>query len=270
MAKTSSVLVLEHGDYELELCPEGGGCITAFRYKGIDVMRPATDAYWKDLEPRAAGSFPLVPYSNRIADGRFSYGGHDYNLPRNMPPEPHAIHGDGWQSSWDVEAQKLTHITLLHEPESAPIAHRSRQHFSLGSDGLTASLEVTNTGPAALPFGFGHHPYFPLTEALTLEATVNDVWLADERNLPKDKIALPDTWNFSQPKRLADLDLDNCFSGFAGKAVLTWPESRLSLAIETDPDFQPSRGVRSARGGFRLRRAGQPRQQRHPSAHQRT
>lgn len=232
-----SLVQLEAGYYTLDLCPEGGGCITAFRYNGLDIMRPATDTYWDNLEPREASSFPLVPYSNRIADGRFTYEGRDYQLPINMPPEPHAIHGDGWQASWTVEASTPTLAVLVHEPDDAPIAYRSRQHFLLSPDGLTASLELTNTGDCALPFGFGHHPYFPRTGGLTLEASIDGVWVPDERKLPKDKTSLPDAWDFNRLKRLAPLGLDNCFTGFGGKAVMVWPETGLSLAIESDPVF---------------------------------
>lgn len=237
MAKPSASLTIGHGDYELELRPKGGGCITAFRYRGLDVMRPATEAFWRSFEPREAASFPLAPYSNRIADGRFSYDGRDYRLPVNMPPEPHAIHGDGWQSSWDVEDKEPTRAVLRHEPEDAPIPYQGRQYFALDDDGLHAKLEITNTGPHPLPFGFGHHPYFPRTEGLTLEADLKEVWLPDERMLPKEKTAIPDAWDFSAPRRLAALELDYCFTGFGGKALMHWPETGLRLSIQSDPIF---------------------------------
>jgi len=225
------------GDYQFELCPEGGGCITALRYRGLDVMRPATAAYWENFEPREAASFPLTPYSNRIADGRFSYDGRDYQLPINMPPEPHAIHGDGWQVPWEVEREEPGRITLRHEPKDAAILYRGRQHFDLDENGLNAELEITNTGPHPLPFGFGHHPYFPRSEGLTLKADVDQVWLPDPRKLPRDKITLPEDWNFETPKRLAALDLDHCFSGFGGEANMYWPETGIDLSIQSDLIF---------------------------------
>ena len=237
MSEVNDVLVFRHGDYELELCPMGGGCITGFRYQGVDVMRRATDAYVQRLDPRQAGSFPLVPYSNRIANGRFTYDDQDYRLPLNMPPEPHAIHGDGWQAAWSAEVQEEACAILVYEAEDGPIFHRSRQTFELDETGLTVRLELTNTGDHALPFGIGHHPYFPRTEGLTLEAAVSGVWLSDERNIPEKKIAVPADWDFGAPKRLAALDLDNCFSGFGGKAVMAWPETGLRLTIAAEPIF---------------------------------
>ena len=237
MAETSELVTLRQGDYELELCPKGGGCITAFRYRGLDVMRSATKGYWLNFEPRCAGSFPLVPYSNRIADGRFTYDNRTYRLPINMPPEPHAIHGDGWHGAWTVETESASEAILVFEPKEAAIAHRSRQLFKLDDEGLTVMLELTNSGLHPLPFGFGHHPYFPRTDGMSLKATVSGVWLPDERNIPKDKIDLPPDWDFNRQKRLAALDLDNCFAGFEGKAAMHWPETGLSLVINADPIF---------------------------------
>lgn len=237
MPTISDITTLRHHDYELELCPVGGGSITAFRYHGLDVMRQATENYWIGYDPREAASFPLVPYSNRIADGRFSYDGRTYQLPLNMPPEPHAIHGDGWQGRWTIDSANSSTVILTFEPEGAPIIYRSRQVFRLDDRGLTVTLEVTNTGPHALPFGFGHHPYFPRSEGLTLEAAVSGVWTLDDRKIPKDRISLPDAWNFNQSKGLAALELDHCFTGFSGSATMHWPENNLTLAIATDPVF---------------------------------
>lgn len=231
------VVALKYGDYELELCPEGGGCMTAFRFRGIDVMRPAKDDYWQSYEPRAAASFPLVPFSNRVADGRFDFEGRSYRLPINMPPEPHSIHGDGWKSAWQVERAEPARIVLVHRPVDTPFPYASRQLFELSETGLTATLEITNIGDKRIPVGFGHHPYFPRTEGLTLEMAVTDVWLPDERQLPVTRAPVPDEWNFSTAKRLAALDLDHDFTGGDGKAVMHWPESGIRLAIDADPVF---------------------------------
>jgi aldose 1-epimerase len=145
-------------DYELELCPEVGGCMTAFRYQGKDVMRAATDEYWQHGEPRAAASFPLVPFSNRIDGGKAEFEGRTYNFPINMPPEPHSIHGDGWRSPWTVEGAEPARAVLFHSPTDTPFPYASRQIFELTEAGLNASLELTNTGDETIPAGFGHHP----------------------------------------------------------------------------------------------------------------
>ncbi len=238
MTARDKVVTLKAGDYELELCPEGGGCMTVFRYRGIDVMRPAGDEYWQNHEPRAAASYPLVPFSNRIADGRAVFEGEIYRFPINMPPEPHSIHGDGWRAAWQLEAVEPARAVLVHEPSNVPFPYRSRQVFEVSESGLNASLEITNTGDKRIPAGFGHHPYFPRTDGLTLEMAASDVWLPDERKLPATKVNVPDDWDFSTAKRLAPLDLDHDFTGGNGKVMMHWPETGLSLMIETDKIFR--------------------------------
>ena len=50
-------------------------------------------------DPLQFASFPLVPFSNRIADGRFEWDGEQIEIDPNFAPEPHAIHGVGWPAS---------------------------------------------------------------------------------------------------------------------------------------------------------------------------
>ena len=62
-------------------------------------MRPAEGSG----NVRTHAGFPLVPYSGRIDHGRFTFQGREYRVPPNFPPEPHAIHGEGWMQAWTVE-----------------------------------------------------------------------------------------------------------------------------------------------------------------------
>jgi len=232
------VVTLQHGEYQLELCPVGGGCITAFRYAGIDVMRPAMEEYWQTYEPRASGSFPLVPFSNRVADGSATFEGRVYQFPINMPPEPHSIHGDGWRAAWKIEEAKAAKAILVHEPEGTPFPYISRQIFELSNNGLTATLEITNTGDQRVPVGFGHHPYFPRTEGLTLEMPMTHVWLPDGRGIPEKKVPVPYSWDFSTARHLAPLELDHDFTGGAGPISMHWSETGIRLIIEAEPIFE--------------------------------
>ena len=90
---------LRAGELELSVDAARGGSIMAFRERGFDLMRP-----WDGCsdDPRAYASFPLVPFSGRVDHGRFRFDGRSYTLAPNFPPEPHAIHGDGWTSPWTV------------------------------------------------------------------------------------------------------------------------------------------------------------------------
>ena len=231
------VIRLQQGAMELALCPELGGVITALRHAGRDVMQPASAAFFESGDPREASSFPLVPFSGRVADGRFRFQGQVYQLEPNFPPEPHAIHGHGWQNPWQVIDAGAARAVLAfeHHVPQTPLHYRARQTFTLSDTGLAASIEVTNTGEKPMPAGIGLHPYFNRTPSVTLQAELDHVWLADARNIPKERVALPPAWDFAQASRVAALEMDNGFGGWDGRAAIHWLETGLSLEIEAEP-----------------------------------
>jgi aldose 1-epimerase len=260
-------LRLRRGALELDLSPSSGGAITRFRHDGRDVLRPAGE------DSHRASCFPLVPFSNRIADARFRFRGRTYELPRNFPPEPHAIHGQGWQNPWEVGdlGESGAELTFRHAVASTPLDYRARQLFELGDDALAVAIEVTNAGSAPMPAGIGLHPYFIRTAAVTLRARLDHVWLADERKIPKERVPVPAGWDFSRAPRVAALEMDNCFDGWDGKAEIRWPEWDLTLRIEAEPIFghlvvyvPPGQGffcmepVSNANDGFNLYDRGVP------------
>jgi aldose 1-epimerase len=234
------VVRLQRGGVELVLCPHIGGAITGFRWRGRDVLRPAGAACLNGGDPLCASSFPLVPFSNRIADGRFAFQGRVYQLARNLRPEPHAIHGDGWQSPWLVEQASAgrAELSFRHAVTGTPLDYRARQIFALHEDGLEIALELTNAGASPMPAGIGQHPYLIRTGGVTLRARLDHVWLPDERMIPQQRVPLPAAWDFADGLRLASLDLDHCFGGWDGRAELHWPELDLTLVIEAGPIFR--------------------------------
>jgi aldose 1-epimerase len=231
---------LHRGGGELELCPQIGGAITAFSWRGRDVLRPAGTACLSGGDPLFASCFPLVPFSNRIADARFAFQDRICQLQPNLPREPHAIHGQGWQNPWTVEQANAgrAELTFGHAVPGTPLDYRARQMFALHEDGLEIALELTNAGAGPMPAGIGHHPYFIRTYGAILRARLDHVWLPDERMIPRQRVPLPAAWDFADGLRLGSLDLDHCFGGWDGRAELHWPELDLTLVIEAGPVFQ--------------------------------
>ena len=180
-----------------------------------------------------------MPFSNRIADARFRFEGRVYELPRNFLPEPHAIHGQGWQHPWRPAELTATRaeLTFAHAVSNTPLDYRARQTFELGEGGLAVTIEVRNAGGAPMPAGIGLHPYFPRTAGVRLRARLDHVWLPDGRNIPKKRVPLPARWDFTNGLRLAALELDHCFGGWDGRAEIRWPEHDLTLEIEAGPPF---------------------------------
>lgn len=227
-------IAISDGRAEAEIAPQGG-CITAFRWQteggAIDWLRPAPEG--GRPAPVDTACFPLVPYSNRIRDARFSFEGRDYRLARNFGESPHSIHGHGWTAPWEVTARKDNALTLAYRHSEAdwPAGYLAEQSFSLREGALTVEIAVTNEGQRAMPAGLGLHPYFPRSPQCRLAAGVEGMWRTDDEVMPTELVKA-DLGGGLCPEETA---LDNCFTGFAGQAVVDWPERRASLTLDADP-----------------------------------
>src|SRR5262245_44852010 len=62
----------------------------------------------------------LVPWPNRVADGRYSFDGHHYQLPIDEPKLGHAIHGLGRWAEWHVEHRAADVARLGHRLPARP------------------------------------------------------------------------------------------------------------------------------------------------------
>src|SRR5579863_307743 len=87
---TADVITLLHGADRCELHPRIGGSIGGWTTDGQPMFRAANAASIAARDVFGMASFPLVPYSNRIAQGKFEWNGHLFTLARNFPPEPHS------------------------------------------------------------------------------------------------------------------------------------------------------------------------------------
>lgn len=238
---TDERILLRSGQAELELSLNGG-CITAFRWllddRGIDWMRPAPPG--GGFAPTEAACFPLVPYSNRIRDGRFDFEGRSYQLALNFPPEGHSIHGHGWQRRWRAESQQQTSVALVFDFPAAggddpwPVAYRAEQRFELSETTLAIEIAVTNKGERNMPVSLGLHPYFVRTPDCRLVAKTGQMWESDATMMPTRLVAPPAGKAPSQGVRPSKVSLDSCYADFAGRAEIEWPEWNAGLTVQSD------------------------------------
>ncbi|WP_297513903.1 aldose 1-epimerase [uncultured Caulobacter sp.] len=216
-------IAIEKGQARLTFAPEVGGAVASFTVGGRNVLRPMAAGARDALE---AACFPLVPFCNRIPQGRFAFEGREVVLPPNLGDHPHPLHGQGWRAAWTVEtaADGEALLSYAHAPDAWPWAYRAEQRFTLSETGLRAELTVTNTGEAAMPAGLGFHPYFPAAPGETLTAANDGVWLIDAEVLPTIHHAGvwgPD-WAAGAPVAGHDL-IDHCYTGWDQRATLTAP-----------------------------------------------
>jgi aldose 1-epimerase len=238
----TATLELRAGAARVVLAPEAGGSIAAYEWRGRAVLRPASADALARGEVRDFASYPLVPFSNRIAGATLHWLGAAYPLRRYLPGHPHAIHGNGWQRAWDLveRAPSRATLELKHDAAAAralewPFPYRARQTFALAEDSLTLTHVIENTGATAFPFGLGWHPFFPRTDATLLQFRAASVWLTDATQLPTRRERVPSQWDFASARPIGHTALDHCFAGWQPPANVRSPERGLAVSVDADP-----------------------------------
>jgi aldose 1-epimerase len=195
--------------------PSLGGCIRSLRVGTHDVLRPSPDTL---ATARQASSYPLVPCSNRIAGGVLHWKGRTWQLALNNAPEPHAIHGIGWQLPWDIVSSGADHAQLLLRhggDERWPFAFESRQAFRLSPGALDLELSLHNTGTEVMPAGLGWHPFFVKRPGARIQVRTQARWEMGADKLPTTRAA-----HAGLDGPTDGLDVDHCFEGWDRIALL--------------------------------------------------
>jgi len=225
------MLTLIAGNSSLVLAPELGGGILGWTLGSTLVLRHAESCAVIPGNVREMGCFPLVPYSNRIAHGRFTLNGQTHQLALNFGDHPHSIHGVGWQRTWQVADATTSAATLClaHAPDSGwPFAFIARQTVRLAPTALHVELALTNHHHTQAPAGLGLHPFFPRGTA-TLQFHAESVWRNSADMLPRECTTVPSEWDHTNGRAIGDAALDNCFAGWDGIARLAWPDRTLTI-----------------------------------------
>lgn len=195
----------------------------------------------------ASANFLMLPYSNRIADGRFEFAGQTHQLRNDAQ---HAIHGDVRKRPWTIIEQSTSTLrcsfsSAEHEDINWPWPFAATALFALTENNLLMRLTLKNQGDTPMPAGFGWHPYFSraLTQAgepvhlqFALDGAYPD---ANDTRIPSGPLQpLAPNQDFSREKALApDNFLDTCCYGFDG-GYIAWPNSGVRLR------FAPSANCR--------------------------
>lgn len=207
---------IAHGEQRATVVEVGGG-IREYFLGGRAVLDP----YPVDAICDGAHGAPLIPWPNRLADGRYSFDGVDYQVALTEPTKQNAIHGFLRWRNWVAEEREAARVVLgtrLNPLDGFPFALEVKVAYELGEDGLTVTTTATNVGTAACPFASGQHPYLSPGEGLIDEcelalAAGTRILTDAERQLPTGTEPVAGTdFDFNQPRRLGDLAIDFAFT----------------------------------------------------------
>lgn len=212
-------LRLSSGPAEAEVDVEQGGRVAALSIRN----RPLLCSF--ESGSLQWGTYPMVPWAGRVADGRFDFAGRTHHLPLNLPP--HAAHGSACTSAWEVADERTIRLDLA---PPWPFGGRVEQTFDLTDDHLTMTLSVE--ADQAMPVMVGWHPWFhrflggpdgrPVEAVLAFEA--ESMYELDARMIPTGRLISPPPGPW-----------DNCFTGVRAGPSVTWPGLvRLRLSSSCD------------------------------------
>jgi aldose 1-epimerase len=148
---------LHAGDAQLAIALRGGG------------LRQLVVGDWAVLDGYPAGTVPqgrrggvLLPWPNRLRNGRWTWAGAEQQLPVGSPESPHAMHGlVSWQTWSLLSATDSTASvgTIIEARPGYPFRLAAALDYALTADRLDVTVRVRNLGSAPAPFGAGMHPY---------------------------------------------------------------------------------------------------------------
>nr|WP_298114248.1 aldose 1-epimerase [uncultured Pseudomonas sp.] len=227
----ADLLTLEDEPTRLVLAPAIGGSIVnwTLRSNGQTLLRHSDAEAIASASPRRLACYPLVPWSNRIAQGGFAGPDGWIGLSPNSPNDPLPIHGSAWQQPWRVLERSQSHAVLQLESQ-VPFAYRAVQCFRLHQGRLELRLEVTHLDERAAWHGLGWHPYFPRTAHTRVQAAAKQLWRADENRLSTHLDAVPLAWDFNEARPLPDQLIDNAFAGWNGECRISEDEAAYQLS----------------------------------------
>jgi aldose 1-epimerase len=148
---------IAHGDYSTTIASVGAS-LRELTFAGRNLVVPfGAD----ELRPKYRGA-TLAPWPNRVADGKYSFGGDALQLPLTEPERGNALHGLVAWLDFDLVVQSSAEVSLeaVIEPQAGypwrvlvSVANR------LSDSGLATTVTATNLAATPAPFGTAPHPY---------------------------------------------------------------------------------------------------------------
>ncbi len=278
---------IEHGDYRATIVSVGGGVRTLHLGR-----RPVLQPYPVESMCDGAHGAPLIPWPNRLADGKYRFDGQDHQVALTEPDKHNAIHGFlRWRTWTPVErdADRAVMATVIYPMQGYPFTVDVRVTYRLTVDGLDVTTTATNFGDRTAPYGCGQHPYLSpgdaLVDACTLRLGAATRILTDpQRELPTGAQAVAGTaFDFNRTRLIGDLAMDFAFTDLVrddeGRARVelgapdgwtagTWVDESFSIielytadtlaadrqrrGLGTEPMTMPPNGFQSGDGLVRL------------------
>jgi aldose 1-epimerase len=249
---------------------EGDGCAVTIAHRGATLLRwlhgtgtletDLTDGYGTGdelIEQNGVRNGVLAPFPNRIALGRYEFGGLSYDLLPGRPDEDRLVY-HGFLRELPTS---LTNVQIhQHSAELTfacngirpgafpgyPFALDIRVIYEITANSIDLAVQAHNVGQSTAPYSAGWHPYFRLgfesIDELELKIPAQSVirTTADLIPLPgAEAHGVPgiDAPDFREARSIGEAVLDTCYSGLVpgddgiSRTSLSNPRTGQSLEI---------------------------------------
>ncbi len=244
------------GEQHVLTLPGGRGPVTAvvaelaasLRHLRVGDVELVQD-YARDALPSQASGIVLVPWPNRVRDGRWTLDGAVQQLDLTEPARGNASHGLLRNTGYRVTDRSDAAVTLsasVFPQHGYPFHLETSVRYELVEDGLVVRHGVRNAGDGVAPVGIGCHPFLRVGDTpmrqLTVTVAAERMLVADERSLPVGEV--PTAGSDRDPRAglpLAAAELDTTYTGLQQvdgrvRHRLTAPSGE-AVELHADPAF---------------------------------
>jgi aldose 1-epimerase len=224
---------LAHGDQRAVVVEVGGG-LRRYAIGEWEVV----DGYGAHERISSGRGQALIPWPNRLRDGRYEWADATQQLALTEPAQGNAIHGLVRWLPWRVVDRATDRVTMgcrLHPQPGWPFTLDVEIAYALDEDGLSVRTRATNVGAEPCPFAAGAHPYVSVGTARVDETIVQ---------APGEQQAVDGTpYDFSAPRPLGELRIDDAFTALArdddgrARVCLSTPTSERSVELWMDEAY---------------------------------
>jgi aldose 1-epimerase len=205
------MITLRAGNAVADVYPEAGGRLGQLNLGDGPILRGPENgvaelgwAFW--------GSYPLLPWCNRIPNGEFTFQRRSGRVPVNWV-DGTAIHGLTADAPWTVVSVDDATVELSIEASEGPYTVTGIERFALFADALEQHLEVVNRGEHRVPVGLGIHPWFRVSE---VRVPADLVWPGDPMPTGPPVAVRPDE-DLRTPRYAPAMD--RCYTGLTGTSI---------------------------------------------------
>jgi aldose 1-epimerase len=220
----------------------------AIRHLSVDGVEIAA-GYDDDTPPPFGCGIVLVPWPNRVRDGRWTHDGQTLQLDITEPRLGNALHGLLRNTPYQLVERTTGSLTLrapVFPQNGYPFQLDTAVRYTLVPDGMRVTHAVCNVGSTRAPVAVGAHPFLAIgdvpTDTLTLTVSADRHIDVDDRLNPVGVASVQGTrWDLREGRLVGTLDLDDAWSGLTMKEGgsthwLSAPDGR-TVSLWADDQF---------------------------------